>query len=109
MSVYLLIGTILFAEWEGWNYLDSVYFCVTSLLKIGLGDLVPGVHVGSELDAAETLDELTLVINFDYILLGMGIWSMCYCTPAYSAALASWIARTSFWVMRRRFSPSYST
>ena len=78
MSVYLLIGTILFAEWEGWNYLDSVYFCVTSLLKIGLGDLVPGVHVGSELDAAETLDELKLVINFVYILLGMGILSMCY-------------------------------
>jgi potassium channel subfamily K protein len=49
MSVYLLIGTILFAEWEDWNYLDSVYFCVTSLLKIGLGDLVPGVHVGSEI------------------------------------------------------------
>ena len=78
MSVYLLIGTILFAEWEGWNYLDSVYFCVTSLLKIGLGDIVPGVHVGSEVDAAETLDELKLVINFVYILLGMGIVAMCY-------------------------------
>ena len=78
MSVYLLIGTIMFAEWEGWNYLDSVYFCVTSLLKIGLGDIVPGVHVGSEVDAAETLDELKLVINFVYILLGMGIVAMCY-------------------------------
>jgi hypothetical protein len=29
-------------------------------------------------DAAETLDELKLVINFVYILLGMGILSMCY-------------------------------
>jgi hypothetical protein len=29
-------------------------------------------------DSAETLDELKLVINFVYILLGMGIVAMCY-------------------------------
>jgi hypothetical protein len=34
MMVYLLVGTIMFAEWEGWNYLDSLYFCVTSLCKV---------------------------------------------------------------------------
>ena len=34
MVVYLIIGTIMFSEWEGWNYLDSAYFCVTSLLKV---------------------------------------------------------------------------
>jgi hypothetical protein len=34
MMVYLLAGTIMFAEWEGWNYLDSLYFCVTSLCKV---------------------------------------------------------------------------
>ena len=33
---------VMFAEWEGWNYIDSVYFCVTSLAKIGFGDFVPG-------------------------------------------------------------------
>ncbi|CAB4068166.1 KCNKN [Lepeophtheirus salmonis] len=42
MMLYLLIGTVTFAEWEGWNYLDSVYFCVTSLAKIGFGDFIPG-------------------------------------------------------------------
>jgi len=34
MMLYLLVGTIMFAEWEGWNYLDSLYFCVTSLCKV---------------------------------------------------------------------------
>ena len=44
MTFYLIVGTIMFAEWEGWNYLDSVYFCVISLCKIGFGDFVPGAH-----------------------------------------------------------------
>ena len=34
MIAYLILGTIMFAEWEDWNYLDSCYFCVTSLLKV---------------------------------------------------------------------------
>jgi hypothetical protein len=42
LMCYILCGTIMFAEWERWDYLDSVYFCVTSLCKIGLGDFVPG-------------------------------------------------------------------
>src|SRR5260221_8858020 len=33
-------------------------------------------------------------------------WSMSRRAPAYSAAFASWIARTSFWVIRRRDRPS---
>lgn len=42
LMCYICVGTIMFAEWEEWDYLDSVYFCVTSLCKIGLGDFVPG-------------------------------------------------------------------
>ena len=34
MVVYLMMGMVMFAKWEGWNYLDSLYFCVTSLLKV---------------------------------------------------------------------------
>ena len=50
MIIYLIIGTILFAEWEGWSYIDSVYFCVTSLAKIGFGDFVPGRTDRNELN-----------------------------------------------------------
>ena len=35
MLFYLTLGTVMFAEWEQWNYLDSLYFCVTSLFKVG--------------------------------------------------------------------------
>ena len=73
VAIYLRLGTIMFAEWEGWNYLDSVYFCVISLTKIGFGDLVPGTS-----DHDSTMHEVKLVINFVYILLGMAIVAMCY-------------------------------
>ena len=34
MLFYLTLGTVMFAEWEHWDYLDSLYFCVTSLFKV---------------------------------------------------------------------------
>lgn len=71
MGGYVLIGAIMFAEWEQWTYLDSAYFCVTSLCKLGLGDFVPGT-------ASQDGNESKLVINFIYILVGLGLVAMCY-------------------------------
>lgn len=33
---YILLGTVTFSAWEGWNYLDGVYFCFTSLGRTGM-------------------------------------------------------------------------
>ena len=74
IAIYLLAGTIIFAVWEQWSYLDSIYFCVMSLTKIGFGDLVPGT---SE-DPEAAMHEVKLVVNFLYILLGMALVAMCY-------------------------------
>lgn len=71
---YVLSGTVMFAEWEKWNYLDSVYFCMTSLCKIGIGDFVPGQNISDSREGNQT----KLVINFVYLLLGMGLVAMCY-------------------------------
>lgn len=72
---YILTGTIMFANWENWTFLDSFYFCMTSLCKIGFGDFVPGAplsHKGS------TGENPKLAINFVYMLVGMGLVAMCY-------------------------------
>lgn len=74
ISFYILVGTIMFAEWEEWNYLDSTYFCVTSLCKIGMGDFVPGTKAKDSRSSSQT----KLIINFVYMLLGMGLIAMCY-------------------------------
>lgn len=71
---YILAGSIMFAEWEDWDYLDSAYFCVTSLCKIGMGDFVPGWKHGDSSQSNQT----KLIINFVYLLLGMGLIAMCY-------------------------------
>merc|ERR1711994_393782 len=75
MFGYLATGTVMFAEWEKWNYLDSTYFCVTSLCKIGLGDFVPGTSVK---DREGELNSVKLIINFVYLLVGMAIVAMNY-------------------------------
>lgn len=71
---YVVAGSIMFATWEGWDYLDSAYFCVTSLCKIGMGDLVPGWNQDDSTESSQT----KLIINFVYLLLGMGLIAMCY-------------------------------
>lgn len=71
---YILTGTIMFAEWEHWDYLDSTYFCVTSLCKIGMGDFVPGANIRESASGNQT----KLVINYLYLLLGLGLVAMCY-------------------------------
>lgn len=71
---YVLTGTILFAVWEKWQYLDSCYYCVTSLCKIGIGDFVPGANTNESRSESQT----KIVINFVYLLLGMGLIAMCF-------------------------------
>ena len=47
MLLYISLGTIMFAEWEQWDYLDSAYFCVTSLLKATIMFIVHQYSFGS--------------------------------------------------------------
>lgn len=71
---YIMTGSVMLKEWEDWKFLDAAYFCVTSLCKIGFGDLVPGADVSASNDGNQT----KLVINFVYMLLGLGLVAMCY-------------------------------
>lgn len=77
MIFYMTTGTIMFAEWESWSYLNSCYFSFTSLAKIGIGDFVPGFG-GGGVGGATKDSQTKLIINFMYLLIGMGLIAMCY-------------------------------
>ncbi|XP_072395858.1 two pore potassium channel protein sup-9 [Diabrotica undecimpunctata] len=74
MIIYVLAGAAIFSAWEGWGFLDSIYFCVTSLCKIGMGDFVPGT--GTVYNEAEGHSKL--VLSYIYIFFGLGLVAMCY-------------------------------
>ena len=80
LFAYIALGTILFANWENWTYLDGAYFCFISLLTIGFGDFVPGndyiYHTHSKSDM-KTEGNAKLISGVIYILLGLAIIAMC--------------------------------
>ncbi|TRY70238.1 hypothetical protein TCAL_12832 [Tigriopus californicus] len=79
LMFYIILGTVIFSNWEGWDYLDGAYFCFTSLMTIGFGDFVPGNDYIYQVDESEDKTEARakLIIGTVYILLGMALLAMC--------------------------------
>lgn len=76
---YILLGSLMFTYLDDWEFLNSMYFCVTSLCKIGMGDFVPETSTNATLPAILKSEKNTkLIINFVYMLFGMGLVAMCY-------------------------------
>ncbi|GAU95111.1 hypothetical protein RvY_06786 [Ramazzottius varieornatus] len=73
MGIYLLGGAVLFSVWEGWNYMDGLYFCFITLSTIGLGDMVPGATL---LNIAGGKGQL--IVCCLYILIGLAFLASCF-------------------------------
>ncbi|UCH89010.1 MAG: two pore domain potassium channel family protein [Thermoplasmata archaeon] len=58
--LFLLAGAIFYHQVEGWGWLDSIYFCVTTLTTVGYGDFNPTTGAGK-------------VFTILYIVVGIGI------------------------------------
>jgi len=60
LAVLLLSGMVFYHEVEGWRYLDSLYFSVTTLTTIGFGDFAPHTDAGK-------------VFTIIYVFMGLGV------------------------------------
>ncbi len=62
--VMILVGTLVFHYTEGWNWLDSLYFCVSTVTTTGYGDLYPKSTEGKIFNIFYLLISLVLVLMF---------------------------------------------
>lgn len=62
---YITVGVILFHKIQSWDILESLYFCFSSLLTIGFGDLSP-------------TGNLAQYFASGYILIGMAVVAMSF-------------------------------
>lgn len=69
---YIFGGAMLFGLWEGWDTLQSAYFCFVTLSTIGFGDVVPGTDFDNPQAPAQ------LILGAIYVLFGE--YCLCTCT-----------------------------
>lgn len=77
---YVTLGAVLFHKIQPWGVLESLYFCFSSLVTIGFGDLTPK-------------DSLSQYIAAGYILIGMAVVAMCF--SLIQSELINWLRKFS--------------
>uniref|UniRef100_H2YJM0 Potassium channel domain-containing protein n=1 Tax=Ciona savignyi TaxID=51511 RepID=H2YJM0_CIOSA len=66
--VTVAVGSVAFSHFEGWSYLNSVYYCVMTLSTIGFGD-----YVALQADGALQQRPQYVAFSFIYILIGLTV------------------------------------
>ncbi|XP_059090405.1 uncharacterized protein LOC131886165 isoform X1 [Tigriopus californicus] len=67
---YIVWGSYIFRDWEGWSLLDSAYFCFITLTTIGFGDLVPNQQSED--------GEVRIALCSLYLLFGIAMIAMSF-------------------------------
>jgi len=62
--ITLLGGTIFYSTVEGWTMVDALYFSVTTLTTVGLGDLAPTTTVGKLFTVVYIFAGLSIILGF---------------------------------------------
>src|SRR5215208_2658295 len=62
--ITLLSGTLFYSQVEGWSVVDALYFSVTTLTTVGLGDLAPTTTIGKLFTVVYIFAGLSIILGF---------------------------------------------
>jgi len=62
--ITLLGGTVFYSQVEGWSVVDALYFSVTTLTTVGLGDLAPKTTIGKIFTVIYIFAGLSIILGF---------------------------------------------
>lgn len=62
LLVLLLFGTVIFRYIENWTWIDSFYFCVSTISTVGYGDTTPHTELGRLIASFFILISVPLII-----------------------------------------------
>lgn len=60
----LATGTVFYSLVERWTILDALYFCVTTLTTVGLGDFTPQTAIGKAFTIVYVLAGIAVIVAF---------------------------------------------
>lgn len=63
-NFFIALGTISYHFLEGWSWLDSLYFSVTTLTTIGYGDFSPQTDLGKIFTLVYIVIGVALILGF---------------------------------------------
>lgn len=61
--IFIFLGAYVYHQIEGWRYLDSVYFVVSTVTTIGYGDFTPQTDAGK-----------IITLFFPFVGIGMAFY-----------------------------------
>src|SRR5215216_5757370 len=62
--ITLLSGTLFYSQVEGWSVVDALYFSVTTLTTVGLGDLAPTTTIGKLFSVVAIFVGVSIILGF---------------------------------------------
>uniref|UniRef100_A0A7S3Z6U2 Potassium channel domain-containing protein n=1 Tax=Lotharella globosa TaxID=91324 RepID=A0A7S3Z6U2_9EUKA len=74
--LYMLIGTVFFVKWEGWDEVPAVYFCISTMFTVGYGELAPS-------------DRVSKLFTAILALIGVSFLGITLCTTQIDVTLAT--------------------
>lgn len=86
IAFYVLVAVLIFGLWEGWDTINAIYFCVMTLMAVGLIDEIPGDVDRSMLTNTAHIRRSLVVV---YIICGWLLLAACFHSVASRIAMQS--------------------